>query len=265
MTLTQDDWDSHWQSYAASAEHNPAQRYRRKLVVSLVKKARQPERIVDIGSGQGDMVAHLRSAFPSAELIGIDVSTTGTGISRGKVPSATFVQRDLLTPSPVPEDLSAWGTDAICSEVLEHVDEPDVLLANAKAYLSPGCRIVITVPGGPRSAYDTHIGHRRHYTTHSLRALLQKAGLEVEWVGRAGWPFFNIYRLLVIRRGKHLIDDVAASNRGASVLLARAIMGVFRLLFLFNLPASRWGWQMVAVARVPQSGAQERIPSTPVE
>jgi 2-polyprenyl-3-methyl-5-hydroxy-6-metoxy-1,4-benzoquinol methylase len=36
----------------------------------------------------------------------------------------------------------------VCSEVLEHVDRPRELLANAAAYLAPGCRLVVTVPGG---------------------------------------------------------------------------------------------------------------------
>ena len=60
---------------------------------------------------------------------------------------------------------------------------------------------MVTVPGGPRTAFDRHIGHRRHYTTDALRAVLDAAGLEVELVQGAGLPFFNLYKLLVMMRG----------------------------------------------------------------
>jgi glycosyltransferase involved in cell wall biosynthesis len=43
------------------------------------------------------------------------------------------------------------------------VDEPARLLRNARTFLAPGCHLVVTVPGGPRSASDLRIGHRRHY------------------------------------------------------------------------------------------------------
>jgi hypothetical protein len=32
------------------------------------------------------------------------------------------------------------------------------------------------------------------------------------------------------------------------------VMRVFRTLFRFNLVRSPWGWQMVAIARVPKAG-----------
>src|SRR5205814_933825 len=37
-----DDWDRHWDDYASSAERNPAQRFRRKLILSLLGDASQP-------------------------------------------------------------------------------------------------------------------------------------------------------------------------------------------------------------------------------
>jgi hypothetical protein len=164
------------------------------------------------------------------------------------VPNARFVQTDLLRRQ-TPGELAGWGTHATCSEVLEHVDRPEWLLHNAAAYLARGARLVVTVPGGPRTAFDRHIGHRRHFTATSLRTVLERAGFAVERVEAAGFPFFNLYRLVVWARGRRLIDDVRGGAASAGASAATAVQAVFRPLFRFNLPNTPFGWQLVAVAR----------------
>ena len=113
----------------------------------------------------------------------------------------------------------------MCSEVLEHVAEPVRLLRNAKSLLAPGCRVIVTVPGGPRSAFDRHIGHHRHFTAADLRGVLTDAGFAVERVHRAGFPFFNLYKLAVIARGRRLIADVEDRAPGAAPSQGRADRG----------------------------------------
>lgn len=210
-----------------------------------------PARVLDIGSGQGDLVATVKQAHPAADVIGLELSRQGIEVARSKVPDARFVQRNLLEADEPPADLRGWATHAVCSEVLEHVDRPELLLANALAYLAPGCRLVITVPGGPRSAFDRHIGHRRHFRPADLRAVLVAAGLEVDTVTGAGFPFFNLYRLAVILRGERLVDDVKAGDTGAASPVALAVMRAFGLLFRANAASSPFGWQTVALARMP--------------
>ncbi len=103
------------------------------------------------------------------------------------------------------------------------------------------------------SAFDRHIGHRQHFTIDSLRKVLEGAGYNVEKSTGVGFPQFNLYRLLVIRRGEALVRDVASNNSsGLSGAAANAAMNVFRGLFALGTTQSRWGWQIVAVARAPQ-------------
>ena len=231
----------------------------RARIVKRCLRLKQPARVVDIGSGQGDLAVMLTTEFPDTNLLGIELSAEGVSLAAAKVPSARFVQRDLLADEGVSDELAGFGDYAVCSEVLEHVDEPSNLLRNAAAYLAPGCRVVITVPGGPMSAFDRHIGHRRHHTPASLRRLIDDAGLQPMAVFRAGFPFFNLYRLVVILRGKSLIRDVAANeSEGATSRLAALVMSGFRAAFRFNLMRSPWGWQMVAVARVPKAKSTPR-------
>ena len=94
-----DDWDRHWQEFNETAEQNPAQNYRRELILAMlgISGSGQGARILDVGSGQGDMAAAIRARFPSAEILGLELSKSGVEISRRKLPAARFVQRDLRT------------------------------------------------------------------------------------------------------------------------------------------------------------------------
>jgi trans-aconitate methyltransferase len=242
-----DDWDSHWDDYASSAERNPAQRYRRKLILSSLglDQAASTPRVLDIGSGQGDFAVEVLAACPGAQILGLELSTSGVQIAARKVPEAQFLQCDLLQPHEPPPSRQAWASHAVCSEVLEHLDDPQRLLANAQAWMAPACTLIVTVPGGPMSAFDQHIGHRRHYRPEDLRCLLERAGFRVDLASGAGYPFFDLYRRVVIARGSRLIGDVSRKPS----LAARTAMGVFDALFRLNVRSR--GWQTFAIATYP--------------
>jgi trans-aconitate methyltransferase len=110
------------------------------------------------------MLLAARRRWPAAELAGVEVSERGIAEARAKVPDATFESRDLVEPGDPPPGLAGWASHAVCCEVLEHVDDPVAMLVHATAYLAPRSMLAVTVPGGPMSAFDRHIGHRRHYT-----------------------------------------------------------------------------------------------------
>jgi hypothetical protein len=103
------------------------------------------------------------------------------------------------------------------------------------------------------SAFDKHIGHHKHFTPAELRQILEDCGLTVDLATGAGFPFFNLYRLTVILRGGKLTDDFRDGRSGKSSRLALAVMRMFGVLFNLNTLSSRWGWQLVALARVPNS------------
>jgi SAM-dependent methyltransferase len=252
VAVRQDDWERHWEDYAESAEHNPAQLYRRRLILGLLTA--DAKRILDVGSGQGDLALTLATDRPGAEVVGLEQTRSGVEAAARKAPRAVFIQRDLLDPSGSTGRYAGWATDAICSEVLEHVDDPATLLGTARGYMQDGCRLVVTVPGGPMSAFDRHIGHRRHFRSAELRQTLEAAGFEVERISRAGFPFFNLYRVMVVLRGERLVRDVASDRNRSESWSARIVMAAFRCLFTFNVPSSPFGWQLVAVASARPGG-----------
>jgi SAM-dependent methyltransferase len=249
-----DEWDSHWDDFGEANERNPAQQYRRRLAFALLEPdGHPPSRLLDIGSGNGEFLAAAASRWPNAELLGLELSESAVAHAALKVPAARFRACDLLQGPGAGDDEIGWATHAVCSEVLEHVDDPLTLLRNARAWLAPGSVIVVTVPGGPMSAFDRHIGHRRHFSPADLRELLDVAGMEVLNVSGAGFPFFNLYRSLVIARGDRLVADARPDSAHTPAgRLVRAGMSAFRGLFRLNLRRSRFGWQTVGVAREPQ-------------
>lgn len=251
MQTNVQQWNQLWEKYAGSASQNPAQAYRRRLVFSLLRLRNSPTcHILDLGSGQGDFANDVKESYPQSQLLGLELSAAGVEISKRKVPSAHFEQRDLTLSHELPSKYKHWATHAISTEMLEHVDSPVAVLKNIAPYLSPECRFVVTVPSGPMSAFDKHLGHRQHFTPATFKALAEEAGFEIVSLLRAGFPFMNLYRLVVILRGKKLIEDVSSGTDSSLGGIAGLAMQIFDWLFRFNLSHSPWGWQLVAVLKI---------------
>ena len=137
-----------------------------------------------------------------------------------------------------------------CVEVLEHVDDRVKFLRSALTHLLPGGRCVITVPSGPRTAFDISIGHRRHFNKHDLRSILDAVGLVNVRVRRVGFPFFDMYRLVVLLRGRKLVSAVVDSSLDQSKV-ARFVMFGFSLLLRVNPNFIPFGLQLIATADKP--------------
>ena len=247
-----DNWNRHWGTFGDAVSGNPATAYRCRLILNFLGEIHSDAVVLEIGCGQGELALLLVETLPEADVRGIDNSAEGvmraarTAIERRL--SACFTQRDVLQKATLDNDDRGRATFAVCSVVLEHVDQPDVLLRNFSDYLAPGCRLVVTVPGGPRSAFYRHIGHHRHFTARRLRRLLEESGFEDVSVHRAGVPFFDLY-VVVIARGKRLIADVEQSNDAVGDGTSGAALGVFSRIFRYNLDSAPFGWQLLAVAR----------------
>jgi len=240
-------WDAHWRRFAAATRANPGQAMRRRAILRLLGAgaAAPAASILDFGCGAGDLLETLAARYPLARLAGVDGSAEGLAIAAAALPEATLVRADFAAAAPTA--LRDWASHAVCSEVLEHVDDPVKVLKAVAACLQPGGRLVVTVPGGPMSAFDKAIGHRAHYTRERLRGEINAAGFAVETAAAAGFPVFNLYRVLVLLRGKRLADDIADGPSG----LARAAMAPLRWLAPLSLDDSPWGWLIVGAATKP--------------
>lgn len=98
----------------------------------------------------------------------------------------------------------------VCTEVLEHLDRPELLISLLAQQMSPNSTLLISVPGGPKSKFDKHISHRRHFDNKSLEELLKDSDFNKIDVCRLGFPGFNLYKISTIILGKTLVKTATS-------------------------------------------------------
>ncbi len=258
MKATRQDWDDIHSRMAGTGGHgerNPALEWRWQHMFRLLRidSMLTDVRFIDIGCGEGAFARRFLAKYPSTKIAGVDGSREGALRAQAAMPEGIFREVDLDAVNPiVPAELRQFANVAVCSEVLEHLDRPIQGLKNAISLLSPGARLVVTVPAGPMSASDHYFGHRKHYTVSELGLELEAAGFVVKGIWAAGFPFHSLYRLIVVMRGASTIDDQIGNPSAIIRLLTKLMFRIFAFLFRFNLFWPRIGWQIFAVAQVPE-------------
>ncbi len=123
------------------------------IVTSLTQSLPLQARILDVGCGNGVISRHL--ARVGFNVTGVDVSekTIEKAKAITTLPNVTFLKKSA-------EELVASGEtyDAIiCSEVLEHLDNPGALIKVLYASLAKHGKLIVTVPNGkgPRETLVT--------------------------------------------------------------------------------------------------------------
>jgi SAM-dependent methyltransferase len=154
-------------------------RARRALVETLTRQAVRDlparPRVLEIGCGNGGMLAVLAAACPGTRVVGMDLF--GEGLHEVSGP-ALLVQADAVAP-PFRAVFHLIGM----FDVLEHVPDDLEALHHVRGLLAPGGRLVLTVPGHPRlwSYADEASSHFRRYTLQGLERRLADAGYVADY------------------------------------------------------------------------------------
>jgi len=147
-------------------------RGRRRIVLDAIERLRLPAdtRLLDAGCGSGAMLVHLRR-FGS--VTGADVNPVAVkyALNRGVGP----VRAASIEQLPFADhefDL------LICLDVLEHVSDDCLALAELRRVSSPGSFLITTVPAYPAlwSPHDVAAGHLRRYRAGELGARAESEG-----------------------------------------------------------------------------------------
>lgn len=234
-----DNWDTHWGNFSRASEAGPSTGFRCRLIHKLITKGGGlGPAVVEIGCGTGQLGAYLAHRSVTS-YTGFD--TSETAIEKCK---PRFLSRYLhITSIPsIPQSLWSGMETVICSEVLEHVDYPGSLLATIGAKMESGARLIITVPAGPMNEFYHRIGHRRHYTPEEMVDVVKWTGMfEIEQAFGYGWPFFNLYRIMLTLAGQKAISSSFDEPTFAVRLAGRIFSALMRV-------SLRFGWQTVVVA-----------------
>ncbi len=140
-------------------------RGRARMVENLLTQclASQAGRVVDLGAGSV-------SLFPSGfEVVKVDM-VVPEGVE------GHFVKASVAN-MPF-RDASFVGAGLF--DVLEHLDDPEVVLGEARRIIGPGGFLVYTVPAFQSlwSRHDELVGHVRRYRPTEVRSLLARNGFE---------------------------------------------------------------------------------------
>ena len=125
---------------------------RQQSIIAVIQQE-SAEKVVDLGCGEGKLLARILKETRCPEIIGLDVSSRSLEIAAerlrlDRLPPRQKQRIKLLQGSLLYRDRRITGVDiAIVSEVIEHID-PDRLDAFARAlfgYAQPRC-VIITTP-----------------------------------------------------------------------------------------------------------------------
>lgn len=164
----------------------------RTRIAELAEDAR-PASVLEVGCGQGWLLARLADALPDARLAGMDIREDAVAYARSLVPRADLRVAD---GARLPYGDGEFDL-VICSEVLEHVDEPAAVLAEIRRV--GGGSSVMSVPWEPyfwganlvRGKYARTLGncpgHIHHFTGGGFRRMLAGTFPHVEVYGSFPW------------------------------------------------------------------------------
>lgn len=180
-------------------------------VVSREIERLAPQRILEIGCGQGAFGARMAARF---EYLGVepDPSSYASAARRIEPFGGTVING---TDQAVPEGDTF---DVVCCfEVLEHIEDPKSALADWVPHIRPGGHLILSVPAfqsrfGPM---DIHAGHFKRYEPDELRERLTEAGLVVDSVTVYAWPLG--YALEAVRNRIDAKKLAAAKANGTSI------------------------------------------------
>jgi len=185
-------------------------------------------RVLDIGCGDGALIARLGTCRPRWEFSGVEIAARAVELARARCPDADITIYD---GAVLPFEAGRFDL-AILSHVLEHVPDPVPALREA-ARVSR--LLVVEVP--LEANLSTHresrrqiardVGHIQRFSRSGLRALIAQAGLRItgelsDPLGREAHAFFAGSRAAGIKA-----DAKWAVRAGTHALSARAAQRLF--------------------------------------
>ncbi len=221
-----------------------APRARVEQVLALIDEL-APSRVVDLGSGGGQLLAEIHARHPETELAGIDISTTQLAENARRLPRVGWHALDLDAGPQLPPGLRRAFDLVIACEIIEHLDHAETFLRTARDLVIPETgRLVLSTQSGPLRETERRVGHRRHWTRGEMAEALARTGWEPERVWNCGFPFHDLSKWYANRDPAGSMDRFASRPYGlAENLICLALRTAFRA------NSRTRGAQLFAVAR----------------
>lgn len=153
--------------------------------------------VVDVGCGDGAVCVF--AAKQGAEVIGTDIDQAMVDLTSKRLREETSSQHwrtHLSDSNPLPLP-SGIASKVICQEVLEHVEDPAVVVSELVRIGRPGSLYLLAVPDPVCESINREIAppfywskpyHLRIFEREAFERLIEEAGLTI--VRRASYSFF---------------------------------------------------------------------------
>ncbi len=205
-----------------------------------------PASVIDIGCGDGSLLAQIHRVLPQARLAGVDLSPTQVAQNSELMPEIAWYAADAES-APL---TGAGVFDAVvASEIVEHLGDPARFLRNIRSLAAPHAVLLLTTQSGRVGTTERFVGHVRHFSAGDMSALLATSGWNPEKVWNAGFPFHDLSKRIANLRPRQTMSAFGEREYGAP---QRFVSGVLRLLFHLN--STSRGAQLYAVARRSSDG-----------
>lgn len=237
------DYDSVAGDYQYRALHSghPMQRFWHGGKLTMIDQLIRPHlkadsRLLEIGCGAGNLLlqAAVRGSYPVA----LDLAMQALTFVRSRLreaQSGSEAPRDFMCIQSVGELLPLASGSFECillSEVIEHLEVPQISIKEAARVLCPGGRLLVTTPNyrslwplmeravdmlnmAPKMAGEQHISR---FHPASLKRLLTEAGLNIEYFG----TIYNLSPFLSLfspRMASHQLDRELDSRSSLGMIL----------------------------------------------
>lgn len=183
--------DAYWEHTEASYPHYPTVRHRKRFIMNAIARAKLPLHFsaFDFGCGEASLLKSIQRHFQlkDEQLGGCDVSGRAITLAKRKLQSP-YLYHALYPHCPKKFDVM------ICSEVIEHTKNYQMILEWMYRNLTEGGLLILTTQTGTIHGSDRYTGHTQHFDRKELTHLLESIGYTIERSYLWGWPFFTLQK-----------------------------------------------------------------------
>jgi SAM-dependent methyltransferase len=156
------------------------------------------KKVLEVGLGHGSYRACLPNEL---SYVGIDIDSDSVAQAKRKYPGDTILKADIADPS-FAASLKGSGIDSVlCINVLEHILDHRLAVANLVEIMEPGGHLFLFVPAFQAlyTELDQLAGHHRRYRKADLEALVPPTAKVVvskyfNSIGGFGWWVNGFFR-----------------------------------------------------------------------
>ena len=200
-----------------------------------------PRFVIDLGCGDGSLLHEIRGVRPQLKCAGVDLSEAQIAINRADR-NTTWVSADLDGDFQIPE-LNGRADAVVASEVIEHLDHPDLFLRAAGRLVIPTGRLYLSTQSGVIRETERRVGHRRHFSGVEMQELLVTSGWRPIRIWNTGYPFHDLSKWFA-----NIDPGRSIQNFGEKAYGVREDLVCWALRQAFRLNSRSRGAQLFAIA-----------------